>query len=446
MKLKVTIFRQGRRPLERLGWLSLVGLLLPLGLEQEALSRPLTDAPGATKQAHIYRQVVEVSAVQAPLARANLAPNLEPIAEDLRRDASVLRDELQRLTTEDGWELAIHRVVPDVILHDEPILMIHGLCSNHATWDLNDEQSIQRTLAAQGFDTWALDLRGAGDSERPAPGRYLAWDYSIDDLIHYDGMAALDHVLEQTGAPKAFLMGHSMGGLIVYAMAGTEPIADRVAGIVTLAGAGVMGSDGSGENPATQALMSFLGLVAPFVVDDGVVPTEQLTYLATSVPGYSWLLEIMARWAGIWLWNPLNVTVPLIDQMAAEAVGNTNTTILQQFLVFSHKYDTFSFAGWVGMADASEYFLDYGFVSYFERLATIKVPALVLSGGGDRIVGAHNVREVYAKLGSADKQYLDFSRDSGFSYDYGHVDLVMGTMAPVEVYPVLSAWIKARAH
>lgn len=446
MQSKVTIFRRVKRPLEWLGWTSLVGLLLPLGLEHGALARPQSEPPRMIKQADIHRQNLEVSSAEEPRLTLGAVQTLEARSAETRQDDSALRDEMQRLTTEDGWELAIHRVVPDVILHDEPVLMIHGLCSNHATWDLNDEQSIQRTLAAQGFDTWALDLRGAGDSERPPPGRYLAWDYSIDDLIHYDGMAALDHVLEQTGAPKVFLMGHSMGGLIVYGMVGTEPIADRVAGIVTLAGAGLMGSDGSGENPATQALMSFLGLVAPFVVDDAVVPTQQLTYLATSVPGYSWLLEIMARWAGIWLWNPLNVTVPLIDQMAAEAVGNTNTNILQQFLVFSRKYDTFSFAGWVGMANASDYFLDYGFVSYFERIATIKVPSLVISGGGDRIVGAHNVREVYAKLGSADKQYVDFSRDSGFTYDYGHVDLVMGTMAPVEVYPVLSAWIKARAH
>lgn len=350
---------------------------------------------------------------------------------------------VEYLTTGDGVKLAIHRVAAPTVLYPTPILLFHGICSNYATWDLNEVQSVQRYLAGLGFDTWAIDWRGAGLSERPAKGRYFNWRYSIDDLIHYDAVAALNHVLSRTGKARVIIAGHSMGGLITHALLGSEPVSDKVAGIVTLSGATLMGTDGSSENPPTQALMSLIGLVSPFVVDDAVVPAEEITRLAMS--GYSRLLERLVRWAGVWLWNPRNVNVELIEQMATKAVGNTNTTILQQFTIFAHKYDTTSFAGWTGMADASDYFLENGFVSYVERLSSIKVPALVISGAADKIVGAHNVQQVYSKLGSSDKTYVELGTDAGFSFDYGHVDMVMGIKAPEEVYPVLGAWMKSRS-
>lgn len=376
------------------------------------------------------------------------APLLAPTANRLQSEQTAgLVESVERLETDDGWSLAIHRVAPTTAVWHQPILMIHGLCSNYATWDLNETQSIQRFMASRGFDTWALDLRGAGDSDRPAPGRYLNWNYSIDDFIHYDAPAALEHVLARTGAQKAFVMGHSMGGLITYGMLGTHPeLQNRVQGIVTLAGAGLMGSDGSGENPASQAILSLAGLVAPFVIDNMVVPTEAMAQAGSSIPGASFFLEALAKWVAIWIWNPRNVTVDLIDQMAAKAVGNTNTNILQQFAVFSRVYDTFSFGGRIGYSEASDYYKANGEVSYYQSLAAIKVPALVAAGSADRLVAAHNIQSVWQKLGSFDKVYVEYGRSHGTEYDYGHVDLVMGKNAHLEVYPELYDWLEVHAN
>lgn len=423
--------------MEKVSWIQALALVLPLSMV--GVSTASAANRGAGPQS-----------VVAATSQATSRPSVETLSASSRAPAArvsqTLREEERILTTADGWDLAIHRVAPGTVLYSEPILMIHGLCSNYATWDLNNTQSIQRYLANLGFDTWALDLRGAGDSEAPPPGHYEAWEYSIDDFIHYDAPAALNFVLAQTGASKAFVMGHSMGGLITYGMLETEPVSSKVAGIVTLAGAVLMGSDGSGENPATQAMLSLIGLISPFVIDDTVVPAEDVAYIAANVPGASWMLEAFAKWAGVWIWNPRNVSVELIDQMANKAVGDTNTNVLQQFTIFSHKYDSFSFAGWTGKAPASDYYVDNGFVSYVNLLPNIKVPALVLSGGGDRLVGAHNIKTAYNKLGSTDKFYLEVGKNNGFTYDYGHVDLVMGTMAPTEVYPILGTWLEARAH
>lgn len=400
------------------------------------VSAPVTPAAAAEAQAPLSRGTRET------LERLGYAH--APVSAPLRGSQKVLFQEaVEYLTTADGMKLAIHRVAAPTVAYPTPILLFHGICSNYATWDLNEVQSVQRYLAGLGFDTWAIDWRGAGLSERPEPGRYFNWKYSIDDLIHYDAVAALNHVLSRTGKARVIIAGHSMGGLITHALLGSEPVSDRVAGIVTLSGATLMGSDGSSENPPTQALMSLIGLVSPFVVDDAVVPAEEITRLAMS--GYSRLLDRLVRWAGTWLWNPRNVSVELIEQMATKAVGNTNTTILQQFTIFAHKYDTTSFAGWTGMADASDFYLENGFISYVERLSSIKVPALVISGAADKIVGAHNVQQVYSKLGSSDKTYVELGTDAGFSFNYGHVDMVMGTKAPEEVYPILGAWMKSRS-
>ena len=77
-------------------------------------------------------------------------------------------DEIHRIATEDGWILAMHRYLSPERKYTNPVLLIHGMGANRSNFDLDAKISFARALAVRGFDTWVLELRGAGLSDRPA--------------------------------------------------------------------------------------------------------------------------------------------------------------------------------------------------------------------------------------------------------------------------------------
>jgi len=100
---------------------------------------------------------------------------------------------------------------------ERTVVCIHGLTSNHTVW-----LSMADTLAP-GHRLVAYDLRGRGDSDKPASGYSLA--------IHgADLLGLLDHF----GLRRATLMGHSLGAHIAVAFAAAHP--ERVARLVLFDG------------------------------------------------------------------------------------------------------------------------------------------------------------------------------------------------------------------
>ena len=129
-------------------------------------------------------------------------------------------DEIHRIPTEDGWHLALHRYRPAMQRMRNPVLLIHGMGANRYNFDLDDEISLARGLAARGFDTWCLELRGAGLSDRPSWGMGLDWRFDFDDHLRYDLPAALRAIAARADGAKPLLLGHSMGGLLALVHAG----------------------------------------------------------------------------------------------------------------------------------------------------------------------------------------------------------------------------------
>jgi hypothetical protein len=69
-----------------------------------------------------------------------------------------------------------------------------------------------------------------------------------------------------------------------------------------------------------------------------------------------------------------------------------------------------------------------------------------MGGSSDRLATAENVRRQYELLTSASDRTLHvFGRDRGDKMDYGHGDLMFGTGAPLEVYPLIRKWLEERA-
>src|SRR5438552_4928421 len=110
-----------------------------------------------------------------------------------------------------------------------PVLLCHGLSANRASLDFGvPRYSLALALANAGFDSFALDLRGHGDSRRGSPP---AW--SFDTYLSQDIPAALDEVRAATGAEQVLWLGHSQGALLGLVAAGMYP--SRIAGVVALA-------------------------------------------------------------------------------------------------------------------------------------------------------------------------------------------------------------------
>lgn len=95
-----------------------------------------------------------------------------------------------------------------------PAVFIHSLAGNTQQWSvqLNHIRTTRRAVA--------LDLRGHGQSLPPANG-----DYAIESMAQ-----DIQMVVDQLGIERFILVGHSMGGSVAGAYAGTYP--ERVAGLL----------------------------------------------------------------------------------------------------------------------------------------------------------------------------------------------------------------------
>ena len=137
-----------------------------------------------------------------------------------------------RVRAADGVRLALHRIAPAAPHRGPPVLLVPGSFSMRSFWLGTRGQGFARVLAAAGFDTWILELRGHGESERPG-------SYNFDDWILRDAPAGVEGVLDRTGARELFWMGHSAGGVIGAGFVGSgSPLARRLCGLVMLGAPG----------------------------------------------------------------------------------------------------------------------------------------------------------------------------------------------------------------
>ena len=143
-------------------------------------------------------------------------------------------DQVRFARTSDGWSIALHRYLAETPRYAEPVVLCHGLGANRFNFDLTEERSLARALTAVGFDVWSLELRGHGCSDKPGWLRPHGWGFNFDDHLDRDLPAALELIRRVTHQPRVFWVGHSMGGMLGYALAG-DPERDDLAGLVTVA-------------------------------------------------------------------------------------------------------------------------------------------------------------------------------------------------------------------
>ena len=327
---------------------------------------------------------------------------------------SAYADEIHFASTADGWRLALHRHRPRAAGPGTPVLLCAGYGCNRHFVDYDEPYSLARFLAGAGFDAWAVELRGRGLSRATgACARPGAWTF--DDLACVDLPAAITHVAELTGRRVAWV-GHSMGGLVLYACLGSRPdIAALVAAGVTVASPVVF--------PATSSsLVARIGELLLHVPVGDTVPQRWVLGALWHIVGQSRVLAV-----GM---NPANVDRRAVGRALRRALSDVSRLKLQQLA-------RWSIEGEFTSADRS--------IDYRAALAGITTPLLVLAGSADQLATPVAVQRALEHLPARSAIYREFGRAHGEAIDYGHVDLVLGRAAPYEVFPAIARWLAEQA-
>ena len=323
--------------------------------------------------------------------------------------------ELLRASTSPDRDLALVRKYRDDIPRRGAVLLIHGFAQNRYTWHLS-MRSFVNFLADAGFDVYNLELTGHGRSREYGTAPPTSFDDYVSDTASV--IAALP---EWSGVERTFLIGHSLGGAVCYAVA--PQIEERVAGIVTIGGIFRFGS-----NPTTRLLANILGAitrVGPWIEElDVGMPSG---FLGKFIADRVHTADNLSRHFPIAGWVP----------------GSTEVDVLRERLL--RGFD------WIGLRvllEMMSWAADRGFEdvkgrSYEDAFAELDLPLLVVAGDRDRMLPPADARPAYDLSRAADKTYKLFSpvREE---VHWGHLDLVMGKDAPRFVWPYICRWMSER--
>lgn len=330
--------------------------------------------------------------------------------------------------TADGWRLGIRHYRP--VVSDpakDPVVLCHGLGLNGTFWTITDEH-LPDQLNEAGYDVFVVDLRGSGASHRVGT---VGWvnsglrqtilpelgsdEWTMDDQALYDVPATIDYVRKVTGKERVNWIGHSLGGMLMFAFFERSPDAGRVANFVA------MGAPASiAESPERwQMLKANRGLrVLLSGLSTGRIARPMAYFRPPS-------LAKVDRF----YYTAANVDDRTIDRFYGYTLEDPGPGALRQL-------DDYLANGTLRSSDQK--------IDYFARLAEVRVPILMVAGDGDILADVPSNWQTYRSLGSEDKTFYRFGRMHGHYADYGHCDLVWSRHAPDEVFPEIVRWLDAR--
>jgi polyhydroxyalkanoate synthase len=292
------------------------------------------------------------------------------------------------------------------------VLLVHGFGQNRYTFHTS-RRSFVNYLASAGFDVFNLDLRGRGRSRR-----YGALDDTIfDDYIHEDVPAAIRTVLRLVGGQQVFLVGHSMGGLISYCVAGT--MREQVAGVVSIGAPYRFGQGSAFLRLVFAPLFYGARLTGAF---DGN-PSIPLRFIGEQLRRHRWFSD------NRYLPMPLRPWAP----------GSMEPEVLEENLKSAFEHTRMAIAlGVIGPGREDALKSHDGLTDYGLAFELTDKPLLVVAGTKDALAPPDSVKPAFERSRSRDKTYREFP--------LGHIDMVLGRDAPFTVWPVVRTWLEARAQ
>jgi len=152
--------------------------------------------------------------------------------------------EEHKVTTDDGYVLTLHRIPSGRIWSTskkDVVFLQHGLLCSSAAFVLNGpSKSLAFVLADQGYDVWLGNSRGNTYSKGHVPPMTSDWkeywQFSFDEMAHFDLPACIDYILGQTNQSGIHYIGHSQGTMIGFIEFGRRPdLGKKIKSFVALA-------------------------------------------------------------------------------------------------------------------------------------------------------------------------------------------------------------------
>jgi pimeloyl-ACP methyl ester carboxylesterase len=347
------------------------------------------------------------------------------------------------IRTQDGWTLVAHRYKPPGTPRAGamPVILCHGLTYNAVFWDLIPECSFAEYLSSQGFDVWAVSLRGSGLSQKwvwraddlPSvflgtatrklthgkipPSGYTSIDpkyanWNLDHHSAYDVPALVTLVRRHTKAAEVAWVGHSMGGIV--ALCHLERYGNPGIGRLVTIG--------------SQVTMPRGRLPLEFCNEMIQARQQQLAGQVTRQQLLAQQLAVQTQ-AGI---HNLFFNVPNADPRVYEALSGGWATDIPA-IDLMRQYTTLSSKG--VLLDAQQRY------NYAEHLDRITIPILVGCGAQDLFAPPVVQRYLYNHVGSTDKTLVIFGQAHGMTVDAGHDDALVGLNSRAQVFPVIARWL-----
>ena len=314
------------------------------------------------------------------------------------------------VSTDDDATVMLHRYAAE----GPPVLVVHGISSNHHCWDLAPDRSLGLALQAAGLDAWLMDLRGHGDATHDPEGKRQWAGWSIDHYGRHDIPAAIDHIRTVTGRPRVAYVGHSLGGMVGAIYAGTHPGGDESLSALVAVGSPM---DFSDPDPLLWG-----SLTAARFTWVPVVPSDLGGQLRAMFGGAA--RTPVDAWIDGMLFNDLSEE--MVPEMYRRVASPLSRGELRQ-LALAGDQQAFS--------DAT------GHVDYLAALESVSTPTLVVAGRADLIAPVDRVLPYYQRVGAQEKRFVVAGEATGFAADYGHLDLALGDHASQEIYPLIVDWV-----
>jgi short-subunit dehydrogenase/pimeloyl-ACP methyl ester carboxylesterase len=148
------------------------------------------------------------------------------------------------ITASDGVNLAVHRYT-EIDTARATILAIHGYPDNHHVWDAVAEQFCERYQGR--YNVIAYDVRGAGESSRPAKRSGYAFRQLVSDI---------GAVIGSLGVEQVHLLAHDWGSIQAWAAVTDDSVMGKVASFTSISGPHLQYAGAflrSGRTPRTLA-------------------------------------------------------------------------------------------------------------------------------------------------------------------------------------------------
>lgn len=331
----------------------------------------------------------------------------------MSREAPWISRELHWAVTDEKFELALERLrLGKKAKRRYPVVLSHGLFVNSLFFNLDEDHSLARYLAKEGFDVWNLSFRGTGRSLNPLKGSPKSW--TLDHMIDRDLSPVIRYVQRESGSAKIIWVGYEMGGLLLYGYLVKKDTSGLVAAVT-------IGTPVTFNHPQQEPMKRLLKLEES--------PTLKRIFLSLNAPFLGRLLLPLVPKIEGFFYNRENIEDEIKERLLEDALAQINPGVLDQLLL---------------MIKRGEFVSAQGDFSYRKNLAKIQLPLLLIGGERDMLAPPEAIRTVYRGVGSTDRTLRIFGPRFKDSAAYGHIDLILGKKATNEVFPVIGRWLKQR--